>query len=80
MAPLTPLPVPTVRVLSVVCTVGTITTFLFTTPELDHHDRPHALTGVQRGLRSAIQTAKEFRQERSTRIHQTREKKEDVLP
>lgn len=54
---LTPLPVPTVRMLSVFCTVGATALLLLSFPEVDHTNRPHVFTAVQRHLHSGIKAA-----------------------
>lgn len=54
---LTPLPVPTIRILSVLCTVGTTAFLLLSFPEVDNANRPHVFTAVTRQLKRGINAA-----------------------
>lgn len=49
---LTPLPVGSVRVLSIVCTVGAVGSMLWNLPEKDHRGADHVFSAVQRKIRS----------------------------
>lgn len=50
----TPLPIPTVRVLSMVVTVGSTVALLMSFPETDNNNRAHVFTAIKRQLSSSI--------------------------
>lgn len=54
-SPSTPLPVPLVKSLSIICTALAVGSYIYTLPEKDEFGRDHALSGINRATRKCVQ-------------------------
>lgn len=54
-SPSTPLPVPLVRGLSIICTALAVGSYIYTLPEKDQFGRDHALSGINRATHKWVQ-------------------------
>lgn len=73
--PDTPLPVKTVRVLSIAFTFGAVVSLAFSLPETDHRGREHVLTHIQRYLKDGVEFLTTVDEEEANRIREQRRKK-----
>lgn len=72
---LTPLPIPAIRVLSIICTVGASMALLMSFPETDSNSREHVFSTVTRQLNRGVNAATKVDEAEAAAIRRAQDRK-----